>query len=106
MRYGFHKNAREQTWTIYYRGLRTSSRRGYRNKKVGSFGDVAAFSFCQDKIMTTLGEGRFLATNNERLFEKAWAFKDHGKNKEKMATASEPYRFKWFMILLVQTSFT
>ena len=67
----------------------------YRNKKVGSFGDVAAFSFCQDKIMTTLGEGGFLATNNERLFEKAWAFKDHGKNKEKMAIASEPYRFKW-----------
>jgi dTDP-4-amino-4,6-dideoxygalactose transaminase len=43
-------------------------------------GDVAAFSFCQDKIMTTGGEGGLLATNDENVRERAWAFKDHGKS--------------------------
>jgi dTDP-4-amino-4,6-dideoxygalactose transaminase len=52
----------------------------YRGRTVGSMGDVAAFSFCQDKIMTTGGEGGMLTTNRERLWELAWAYKDHGKN--------------------------
>ena len=52
----------------------------YCGKPVGSFGDTAAFSFCQDKIMTTGGEGGTLVTNNSAVFERAWAFKDHGKN--------------------------
>lgn len=49
-------------------------------KTVGSFGDAAAFSFCQDKIMTTGGEGGMLVTNDSKIYERAWAFKDHGKN--------------------------
>ena len=53
----------------------------YRGKPVGSFGDVAAFSFCQDKIMSTGGEGGMLTTNSKELREKAWSFKDHGKNR-------------------------
>jgi len=52
----------------------------YKGKPVGSMGDVAAFSFCQDKIMTTGGEGCMLVTNNEQLWERAWAYKDHGKS--------------------------
>lgn len=52
----------------------------YKGRPVGSFGDVAAFSFCQDKIMTTGGEGGMLVTDEKALWEKAWAFKDHGKN--------------------------
>ena len=52
----------------------------YKGKSVGSFGDVAAFSFCQDKIMTTGGEGGMLLLNNTALWKKAWAYKDHGKS--------------------------
>lgn len=52
----------------------------YCGKPVGSFGQAAAFSFCQDKIMTTAGEGGMLVTNDSALHERAWAFKDHGKD--------------------------
>jgi dTDP-4-amino-4,6-dideoxygalactose transaminase len=52
----------------------------YKGRPVGSLGHVAAFSFCQDKIMTTAGEGGMLTTNDTQLWEKAWAFKDHGKS--------------------------
>lgn len=52
----------------------------YCGKAVGSFGDAAAFSFCQDKIMTTGGEGGMLVTNDSAVFGRAWAFKDHGKD--------------------------
>jgi dTDP-4-amino-4,6-dideoxygalactose transaminase len=52
----------------------------YCGKPVGSFGDAAAFSFCQDKIMTTAGEGGMLVTNDSAVFERARAFKDHGKD--------------------------
>jgi len=52
----------------------------YKGRPVGSLGDVAAFSFCQDKIMTTGGEGGMLTTNNEDIWRKAWEFKDHGKS--------------------------
>ncbi len=52
----------------------------YFGRPVGSFGHAAAFSFCQDKIMTTAGEGGMLVTNDSAVFERAWEFKDHGKN--------------------------
>jgi dTDP-4-amino-4,6-dideoxygalactose transaminase len=52
----------------------------YKGRPVGSMGDVAAFSFCQDKIITTGGEGGILLTNCDDVAEKAWSFKDHGKN--------------------------
>ncbi|MCP5300196.1 MAG: DegT/DnrJ/EryC1/StrS aminotransferase family protein [Chromatiaceae bacterium] len=51
----------------------------YRGRPVGSFGDMAAFSFCQDKIITTGGEGGMLVTDDEALWDKAWSYKDHGK---------------------------
>ena len=51
----------------------------YKGKRVGSFGDIAAFSFCQDKIMTTAGEGGMVVTNNPTLWKRAWSFKDHGE---------------------------
>ena len=50
------------------------------DKSVGSFGDVAAFSFCQDKILTTAGEGGMVVTNDTNLWKKAWSQKDHGKD--------------------------
>ena len=52
----------------------------YKGKKVGSFGDVAAFSFCQDKIMSTGGEGGMLLTSSDAVWKKAWSYKDHGKD--------------------------
>ena len=49
-------------------------------QKVGSFGHINAFSFCQDKILSTGGEGGLVVTNDEKLWSLAWAYKDHGKN--------------------------
>jgi Predicted pyridoxal phosphate-dependent enzyme apparently involved in regulation of cell wall biogenesis len=61
----------------------------------GSMGDMAAFSFCQDKIMTTGGEGGMLLTNDEALWEKAWAFKDHGKSYDAVYHQQHPMGFRW-----------
>ena len=65
------------------------------NKNVGSFGDIATWSFCQDKIISTGGEGGMLSTNNLKFFTKVWSFKDHGKNQEKIYSKSNNYSFKW-----------
>ena len=51
----------------------------YKGRPVGSFGHAAAFSFCQDKIMSTGGEGGMFVTNDEAVWRRAWAYKDHGK---------------------------
>ena len=61
----------------------------------GSMGDMAAFSFCQDKIMTTGGEGGMLLTNDEGLWAKAWAFKDHGKSYDAVYNRQHPAGFRW-----------
>jgi dTDP-4-amino-4,6-dideoxygalactose transaminase len=67
----------------------------YRGRPVGSFGDVAAFSFCQDKNMTTGGEGGMLLTNDVKIWELGWSFKDHGKSYEAVYERdhSPGYRF-------------
>ena len=52
----------------------------YKGKSVGSIGHVGAWSFCQDKIMTTGGEGGMVTTNDKTLWEKMWSYKDHGKS--------------------------
>jgi dTDP-4-amino-4,6-dideoxygalactose transaminase len=67
----------------------------YKGRPVGSLGDAAAFSFCQDKIMTTGGEGGMLTTNNRDLWEKAWAFKDHGKSWLAVYNQKHPPGFRW-----------
>ena len=54
----------------------------YKGKPVGTLGDVAAWSFCQDKIMTTGGEGGMVTTNNESTWSTIWSLKDHGKSME------------------------
>lgn len=55
----------------------------YKNRIAGSFGIVSAYSFCQDKIITTAGEGGAFLTNDEELWQKAWSYKDHGKSYQK-----------------------
>ncbi len=52
----------------------------YKGRPVGSIGDVAAFSFCQDKIMTSGGEGGMVVTNDKDIWSKVWSYKDHGKS--------------------------
>jgi dTDP-4-amino-4,6-dideoxygalactose transaminase len=52
----------------------------YKGRQVGSFGDAAAFSFCQDKILTTGGEGGMVVTNKKEIWSKVWSYKDHGKS--------------------------
>ncbi len=67
----------------------------YKGRMVGTFGDAAAFSFCQDKIMTTGGEGGMLVTSDPDLWERAWAFKDHGKSYEAVYRREHPPGFRW-----------
>ena len=52
----------------------------YKGKPVGSIGNIGCWSFCQDKIMTTGGEGGMVITNDKSLWHKMWAYKDHGKS--------------------------
>lgn len=67
----------------------------YKGRMVGSLGDVAAFSFCQDKIMSTGGEGGMLTTSDPALWERAWAFKDHGKSFEAVFNRDHTPGFRW-----------
>lgn len=67
----------------------------YKGRPVGSLGDCAAFSFCQDKIMTTGGEGGMLVMNDTRLWQKAWAYKDHGKSFDAVFNREHPPGFRW-----------
>lgn len=65
------------------------------NSSVGSFGDVGAWSFCQDKIMTTGGEGGMVTVNNPELWSRMWSFKDHGKSWEAVYERTHPPGFRW-----------
>ena len=65
------------------------------NKHVGSFGDVGTWSFCQDKIMTTGGEGGMITTNNKSIYRFISSFKDHGKNLKKKSNMSTNGVFRW-----------
>jgi hypothetical protein len=67
----------------------------YRGRPVGSLGDAAAFSFCQDKIITTGGEGGMLTTNRDEIWERAWSYKDHGKSRVAVARPNPGGVFKW-----------
>jgi dTDP-4-amino-4,6-dideoxygalactose transaminase len=67
----------------------------FRESSVGSFGDVASFSFCQDKIMSTAGEGGMLTTNDEDVWSRAWSFKDHGKSYASAHRDVQGYGFRW-----------
>ena len=67
----------------------------YKGKPVGGLGDISAWSFCQDKIMTTAGEGGMVTTNNKALWEKVWSFKDHGKSWAAIYEKEHPPGFRW-----------
>lgn len=67
----------------------------YKGRPVGSFGHAAAFSFCQDKIMTTGGEGGMLLTNDDKIWSDCWAFKDHGKSYDAVYHGKHLNGFRW-----------
>jgi dTDP-4-amino-4,6-dideoxygalactose transaminase len=67
----------------------------YRGRSVGSWGDINAWSFCQDKIITTGGEGGMITTDREELWDKAWAYKDHGKSWDAVYQRQHPPGFRW-----------
>lgn len=67
----------------------------YKGRAVGSIGHVGAWSFCQDKIMTTGGEGGMVTTNDRELWSRMWSYKDHGKSWEAVYEREHPPGFRW-----------
>jgi dTDP-4-amino-4,6-dideoxygalactose transaminase len=67
----------------------------YKGRPIGSLGDVGAFSFCQDKIMTTGGEGGMLVTNRRDVWERAWAYRDHGRSYAAVYEGEHVPGFRW-----------
>jgi dTDP-4-amino-4,6-dideoxygalactose transaminase len=67
----------------------------YKGRPVGSIGHVGAWSFCQDKNMTTGGEGGMVTTNDEALWRAIWSFKDHGKSYEAVYEREHALGFRW-----------
>jgi len=64
-------------------------------RALGTFGTFASWSFCQDKIMTTGGEGGMVTTHDEALWRAMWAYKDHGKSYEAVYERQHPPGFRW-----------
>lgn len=67
----------------------------YRGKPVGAFGHAAAFSFCQDKIISTGGEGGMLVLDDEEAWKRAWAYKDIGRSYDAVYHRQHPPGFRW-----------
>jgi len=67
----------------------------YKGRSVGALGHVGCWSFCQDKIMTTGGEGGMVTTNDKDLWSRMWSYKDHGKNWETVYEREHEPGFRW-----------
>lgn len=67
----------------------------YKGRSVGAIGHVGAWSFCQDKIMTTGGEGGMVTCNDRALRDRMWSFKDHGKSWQAVYERTHPPGFRW-----------
>jgi dTDP-4-amino-4,6-dideoxygalactose transaminase len=67
----------------------------YKGRSVGSIGHIGAWSFCQDKIMTTGGEGGMVTTSDPDLWRSMWSFKDHGKSFEAVYERDHPPGYRW-----------
>ncbi|MDA7870374.1 DegT/DnrJ/EryC1/StrS aminotransferase family protein [Akkermansiaceae bacterium] len=67
----------------------------YKGRSVGSIGDIGAWSFCQDKIMSTGGEGGMVTTSDESLWSTMWSRKDHGKSYQAVYEQEHPPGFRW-----------
>lgn len=67
----------------------------YKGRSVGTIGHIGAWSFCQDKIMTTGGEGGMVTTNDKTLWSAMWSYKDHGKSYDAIYNREHPPGFRW-----------
>ncbi len=67
----------------------------YKGRPVGSIGHVGAWSFCQDKIMTTGGEGGMVTTDDRSLWKRMWSMKDHGKSWDAVYERQHAPGFRW-----------
>jgi len=67
----------------------------YHGRMVGSIGAIGAWSFCQDKVMTTGGEGGMVTTANAELWSRMWSYKDHGKSWSAVYEREHPPGFRW-----------
>ena len=67
----------------------------YKGRSVGSIGHISAWSFCQDQIMTTGGEGGMVTTNDRDLWKRMWSYKDHGKSWDAIYEREHPPGFRW-----------
>lgn len=67
----------------------------YKDRSVGSIGHVGAWSFCQDKIMSTGGEGGMVTTNDAALWSTMWSYKDHGKSYDAIYHREHSAGFRW-----------
>ncbi|MEO0003256.1 MAG: hypothetical protein RLZZ22_948 [Pseudomonadota bacterium] len=67
----------------------------YKGRLVGGIGHVGAWSFCQDKIMSTGGEGGMVTTRDAALWRAMWSFKDHGKSYEAIYERQHAPGFRW-----------
>ena len=66
-----------------------------QDKSVGTFSDVSTWSFCQDKIISTGGEGGMITTSNYKLYDYIWSLKDHGKTLNAIKSIKKDASFKW-----------
>jgi len=67
----------------------------YKGRSVGSIGHIGAWSFCQDKVITTGGEGGMVTTNDTQLWSRMWSYKDHGKSWAAVYERKHPHGFRW-----------
>ena len=67
----------------------------YKGHPVGSIGNVGTWSFCQDKILSTGGEGGMITTNDENIWRNIWSYKDHGKSFETVNNPKHSNGFQW-----------
>ncbi|UKA06995.1 DegT/DnrJ/EryC1/StrS aminotransferase family protein [Photobacterium damselae subsp. damselae] len=67
----------------------------YKGRSVGTIGHIGAWSFCQDKIITTGGEGGMVTTNDKTLWSTMWSYKDHGKSFDAIYNREHPAGFRW-----------
>lgn len=67
----------------------------YKGRPVGSIGDIGSFSFCQDKVITTAGEGGMITLDSDERFEQAWSYKDHGKSYDAVYRREHEPGYRW-----------
>lgn len=66
-----------------------------RDRPVGGIGHVGCFSFCQDKIISTGGEGGLIVTSDEALYRRMWSLRDHGRDFDLSQQPDPDDGFRW-----------